>query len=180
VVSSFTYDGKESGNGGIPTPLVKAAGEVAGVELAVPVFDRYFTNVTVPGLGDGEPRVFEEEIRQIVETDGRYFQITSYDWLAGSPVAALDAPDKVVLTRSRAARYFPGLSPEQVLGQTLFYSDTMRTTVTGVVADLEYPSVFEAKEMRSFSKPIVEGQTPLGQREFQQPTFSLARPKGRA
>ncbi|MFN4253383.1 MAG: FtsX-like permease family protein [Saprospiraceae bacterium] len=154
VVSSFTYDGKESGNGGVPTPLVKAASDVAGVELAVPVFDRYFTNVTVPSLGGGNPRIFEDEIRQIVETDGRYFQLTAYDWLAGSPVAALDAPNQVVLTRSRAARYFPGLSPDQVLGQTLFYNDTLRTAVTGVVADLGYPSVFEAKEMRSLAKPI--------------------------
>ncbi|MBC7777944.1 MAG: ABC transporter permease [Phycisphaerae bacterium] len=154
VASWHASDGKESGNGGIPLPLVHAASEIPGVELSVPVFDRYYTNVTVPGWGGGNPRVFEEEIRQIVETDGGYFQLTRYDWLAGNPVTALNAPGQVVLTKSRASRYYPGLSPEQIMGQTLYYNDTMQTTVTGVVADLGYPSVFEAKEMRSFSKPI--------------------------
>jgi len=154
VASWHAFDGEENGSGGIPLPLVQAASEIPGVELSVPIFNAYFTNVIVPGWGGGNPRVFEEDIRQIVETDGGYFQLTRYDWLAGNPVSALNAPGQVVLTQSRASRYFPGLSPEQILGQTLYYNDTMQTTITGVVADLDYPSVFEAREMRSFSKPI--------------------------
>ncbi|MFN0174426.1 MAG: FtsX-like permease family protein [Saprospiraceae bacterium] len=180
VASWHASDGKESGNGGIPLPLVQAASEIPGVELSVPVFDKYFSNIIVPGWGGSSPRVFEEEIRQIVETNGGYFQLTTYDWLAGNPVTALNAPGQVVLTKSRASRYFPGLSPEQILGQTLYYNDTMQTTVAGVVADLDYPSVFEAKEMRSFSKPISTEKRRWGGVSSNNQLFLLLDPKAEA
>src|SRR5690606_13060061 len=38
-----------------------------------------------------------------------------------------------------------GIKPENIIGKTLMY-DTVARTITGVIADLDYPSSFEEKE----------------------------------
>jgi putative ABC transport system permease protein len=42
--------------------------------------------------------------------------------------------------------YFSGLSPADMLGQTITYNDTLYKTVTGIVKDLDYPTEFTAQE----------------------------------
>lgn len=71
----------------------------------------------------------------IAITEPRYFQIFTYDWLAGTPASALDAPFTVVLTERRARQYFGSLPLETMLGKQMVYEDSLRVTVSGIVKD---------------------------------------------
>jgi putative ABC transport system permease protein len=90
-------------------------------------------NVTPAQTDKNQPTVFRGEV--LTYTDAHYFKLFHfYTWLAGSG-AGLDAPYHTVLTASRAATYFPGLTPAQIIGKTLLYSDSIASTVTGIVSD---------------------------------------------
>jgi putative ABC transport system permease protein len=141
VVSRFTMDGEEGGNAGIPIPLAREVASVAGVELVASVFDTWVSNVQAGGSGGP---VFED-VEQVVIVNENYFRLVPYQWLAGSP----PQPGQTALAQSRAEKYFPGLGPEAILGQTLIYNDTLLLHVSGVVADLPYPSSFIGREFRA-------------------------------
>jgi ABC-type antimicrobial peptide transport system permease subunit len=150
VVSRFTMDGETSGNAGVPRPMSKAAAAIAGIEMAVPVSMTFIQHLQtgMPGAGGAN----FNDIKGVVLTDDRYFQLVPYRWLSGSPVGALSQPDQVVLTRSRAAKYFPGTPPDYLAGQTITCNDTMVLRISGVVADLDYPSSFIGQEFQSLSR----------------------------
>src|SRR5690606_32220897 len=144
IVGRFKADGQESGFGGVPLPLAPLLSEgISGVGLVVPIYDEYIETLTVPATGNRPEKKVEDP--QVVATKPSYFDLVPHRWLAGNKRAALDAPDKVVLTESRAKAYFPNMSPENIIGKTLMY-DTVARTITGVIADLDYPSSFEEKE----------------------------------
>ncbi|MGA0559797.1 ABC transporter permease [Larkinella sp. VNQ87] len=146
VVSRFRHDGSESGNAGVPKPMADAVKqEVPGVELTVPVWDHWKQSVKIPGAKGGSSHL--EEPKNLITTTSQYFDLVPYRWLAGKAATALDAPNKVVLTQSRAAVYFPGIDAANVLGRTIIYDDTVAVQVAGVVADLDFPSSFDAKEI---------------------------------
>ncbi|TAF93799.1 MAG: ABC transporter permease [Cytophagia bacterium] len=136
VVSLFKFDGKESGNAGTPKPMAEAIKkEVGGVETVVGVYSYWVSSLKVP-QATGKPTVFED-IDALIATTNDYFKLVPYNWLSGSETAALSKPNQVVLTKSRAERYFPNQTPAQMLGKTLLYWDTLAVEVTGIVADLE-------------------------------------------
>lgn len=81
-----------------------------------------------PGRGEGKP--------EIVITYPEYFRIFSYTWLAGKPATAFQEPSTVVLTAGKAAKYFGQLSPDQYIGKTVTYDDSIPLTVSGIVKDL--------------------------------------------
>ncbi|HZH54252.1 MAG TPA: ABC transporter permease [Sphingobacteriaceae bacterium] len=149
MVGRYRVDGVESGFGGVPLPLAPALTEdMTGVELVVPIYNQYVETLTVPTTGSSPEKTIESP--DVVATLSTYFDMVAHRWLVGDKNTALDAPDKVVLTQSRAQEYFPGLDPEDILGKTLFH-DTLARTVTGIVADLDYPSSFEEKEFIAVS-----------------------------
>ena len=144
LVGRFKSGGEESGFGGVPLPVAPALTKnVTGVELVVPIYEQYIEKLTVPASGQSPEKTVEDP--RFVATLPTYFELVPHRWLAGNKQMALDAPDKVVLTESRAAEYFPGLEPENILGKTLYY-DTVARSITGIVTDLDYPSSFEEKE----------------------------------
>src|SRR5690606_21781238 len=49
--------------------------------------------------------------------------------------------------------YFPDIDVSELVGKTLFYNDSVRKTVSGVVKDLDYPTEFTAKEF-VYQKPL--------------------------
>src|SRR5690606_23395228 len=98
--------------------------------------------------------VFEEP-ENFTATTADYFKMVPYQWLIGDPRTALDAPDKIVLTESRALEYFPGASMESIARRSLTYytmGDTVIRHISGVVKDLDYPSSFSSKEFVLVSK----------------------------
>ncbi len=148
VVTRFEFDGKESGNAGTPKPMAAAIREeIGGVELVVGLYYQYVPSLQVP-QPSGKSEVFKDP-GPIAATTANYFQLVPYEWLAGTPVKSLAAPNEVVLTRTSAEKYFPNLTPEQMLGKTILYWDTLAVKVTGVVADLGRSTSYTGKEFLS-------------------------------
>lgn len=151
VVSRFKFDDKESGNAGVPEPLPDAIKEqMPGVAEVIPVWNRWKTVTGVSTTEAGTVRRFDTPDDQI-STTVAYFNLVPYQWLAGNATQALNGPDQVILTRSRAEKYFPGVQPAAVMGKTIMYNDTIPVIVTGVVADLTFPSSFPWNEIFALS-----------------------------
>jgi len=87
----------------------------------------------------------------IVITDPAYFQIFQRDWLAGSPAGSMTAPFRVVLTESRARQYFGPAAPEQWIGRTVTYDDSINVSVSGIIRDWKGNTDFPYTEFISFS-----------------------------
>ncbi len=68
-------------------------------------------------------------------TDGNYFQIFPYHWLAGNPATALNNPFTVVLTASQARHYFGPGKPATWMNKTVTYDDSLKAHVSGIISD---------------------------------------------
>ncbi|MCY7358542.1 MAG: ABC transporter permease, partial [Rudanella sp.] len=150
IVSQFNFEGKASGNAGAPKPLAGAIRkEIGGIETVVGLHEQYVTSLQVP-QATGKPIVFED-IDRVIATTGDYFKLVPYRWLAGDVANQLTKPNQVVLTKSRAERYFPNQTPAQMMGKTLLYWDTLAVEVTGIVADLGRSTSFADQEFLSLT-----------------------------
>lgn len=133
VTSNFTDPEGTSYNSGIPIPLVKEVDRnFSGIKNTA--FFLTFKPYKVEASKDNLP--FKEPTF-VTYTDQNYFDIFEYEWLAGSNKNQLLNPNEVVLTKSRAAQYFPKKNPSQIIGSRLIYNDSINTRVTGIVADFE-------------------------------------------
>lgn len=161
VISHFKFDDKEDAwNGGMSRPVFFALKEdVSSLERVVPYFQFYTESVIIPE-GNGQPKRVEELDfeSKVMETEESYFEMVPYTWLAGNKVGALSNPNQVVLTEERAKLYFPNLKSSEIIGKTLIYSDTLQKTVTGIVANLDYPSEFSGKEFFQLQKTESDNQ----------------------
>lgn len=133
VVSKSISSDSESSNSGIPMPyIIEAKKNISGVEIASGIHVANFIKVE----DNLNKKVFKSP-EYVVFTDAEYFKIFNYDWLAGSPEMVLNGPNELVLTRNRAEKYFPELSPNEIIGKTLIYNDSIQTTIKGIVANFE-------------------------------------------
>jgi putative ABC transport system permease protein len=134
IVLDANFSGETFHMAGMPFAMTGAvASELTGVRDITPI---YFTSlkVTIARPGDRDPALFKGPNRTVY-TNAHYFSLfPSYTWLAGS-AAPLDAPYHSVLTKSRAATYFPGLHPSEVIGKTITYNDSINAIVSGVISD---------------------------------------------
>ena len=141
VTSNFITSDSERSNRGIPIPYInEARNSISGIEFS--------SGIHVANL----QKVVEETTKKtfknpeyVVFIEPEYFQIFKYNWLAGNPEIALNAPNQVVLTNKRAQKYFPSLQPNEIIGKSLAYNDSIQTTVSGIVANFEERSdlIFE-------------------------------------
>ncbi len=80
------------------------------------------------------------EETKVIFADKEVFEIFSFDVLEGNPTEGLSEPNTLVLTKSRADRYFPG---ESALGKTLILDNEDTYEVVAVIEDLPQSSHFE-------------------------------------
>lgn len=145
VVSHLEFDEQESYNVGIPKPLGRATREeVPGVQLVVPVAQLHMDRVKVRLTGS-EQTVFKSP-DLLIKTQADYFKMLPYKWLAGNSSLAFNRPENVVLTKSRAEKYFPDIPLSAIIGKNLIYNDTIVKQVSGIVNDLDFATSFYAKE----------------------------------
>ncbi|MFT3823426.1 MAG: ABC transporter permease [Chitinophagaceae bacterium] len=143
---------------GVPMPLTRAfrtdfpqASKVAMTEAI------YNTLVIVPEHAGKELKRFQED-EGIVAVDPQYFDIFDYEWLAGTPQRALEHPSGIILTASKAKKYF---GTEAVAGNTLQLNKTV-FTVTGVVKDLPantnfpFDVFFSTSALKAYSERAAE------------------------
>jgi putative ABC transport system permease protein len=81
-------------------------------------------------------------------TEYQYFTIFHYDWLAGS---AQHNPFTVVLTESRARKYFGPGPLDGMIGRQLVYGDSLLVTVSGIIKDWEGNTDLGFTDFISFS-----------------------------
>lgn len=154
VQYDFSFDKFEKGHDRIyrvvtkndaraPFPMAEALrNEATGLDVVAPLLRWDFEiNVSIAKPGDAKPSVFLNE-PNIVFADKEYFKLVHYKWLAGSPETSLIEPYQTVLTEESAQRFFPNLSLNEVVGKEITFSDTVHTTVSGIVASLKYNTDF--------------------------------------
>lgn len=132
-------------NSGVPAPLHEAVQrEISGIEKMTGLFQFNDVNikVSIPVDNDKTPRVFKKQTK-IVFTDGSYFSLFPHQWLAGNAAISLKDPYQLVLGESRAQVYFPGIPLSDVIGRTVLFNDTIHTTVSGIVKDLDARTDFD-------------------------------------
>lgn len=146
VVQHSTYDGKESKFGGVQMVLADYVMEnLSDIERIIPLNNDNFSFVQVE---KDHSVIYREEDPKVHITTSSYFEMLPYQWLAGNPKTALSEPYQVVLTQSKAEKYFGKIAADAILGSTINYGDELYT-VSGVVKDLDFPSSFVAKEFVS-------------------------------
>lgn len=119
--------------------------EIAGLET-VAAFHNIETDVLIPN-GEEKPTRFESRRRtggnaDIIVADPQYFDIFTYQWLAGNPKTALKEPFNVVLSEKKARKYFGNLPLSDILGKEVIYQDSVRASVSGIVKDWTQPTDF--------------------------------------
>jgi putative ABC transport system permease protein len=101
-------------------------------------------------LGRQQPIGYQEktyEERGIFLADETFFQIFSYEFLAGDPDTALDDPGSVVITEEVALRIF---GDEDPIGKILEFTPVKNIHVKGVIKDVPRNSHFRFNYMISF------------------------------
>jgi putative ABC transport system permease protein len=149
VVSIMHFPGQEFKLPGVPMPMADAVTrEISSVEISIPI--RLFSDnpsVAIPGSSIANPAIFKS-IPDIIFTNEGYFKLIHYKWLAGS-ADCLQKPFTVVLSESRAKKYFPKINPAYLIGKTITYNDSIPVTIKGVVKDLDEITEFRFKEFVS-------------------------------
>jgi putative ABC transport system permease protein len=97
------------------------------------------------------PGISGDQTYHITFADSDYLQIFHYQWLAGNPATALQKPFSVVLSESEAKRYFQGGTPEDWIGRSVVYEDSLTVSVTGIVKDWDQNTDFGFKDLISYS-----------------------------
>lgn len=78
---------------------------------------------------------------QILFADSTAFDMFTYDFIAGDPATALDAPLSIVLTESMAKKYFD--NPAAALNQSIRANRRQEDfKITGIIRDVPYNSTF--------------------------------------
>lgn len=147
VVTAMMFPGSAFKMSGVPGPLPAAVKkDISGVETAAP-FHLYDADITMPGKT--RPVKYKGQDK-IIFADDNYFKLFGYSWLSGNP-AVLNEPFKVVLTKSRAEKYFGTTDINKIIGQTVTYNDSIKPVVAGIVKDNDEVSDVTFKEFISFS-----------------------------
>lgn len=129
ITTQFIAPEETYGNAGVSIPLHTFVKEdIANIEEAATIFTGGFVNVKNTENGN----IFKDP-EFTAFTEPEYFEIFEYNWLAGSSRTALSAPNQVVLTASRASKYFPDHKPDEIIGKQLAYNDSVLVKVTGIV-----------------------------------------------
>ena len=118
VVSNMHFPDSDFKNAGVPGPLVAAARTgIPSIEASTYFWTLNRTKVQTEA-SNGKENIFRKQ-EHIIYADDQYFRFFPYTWVAGKPDLALDGPNKVVLTESRARAYFSFNDISQAIGQTL-------------------------------------------------------------
>ncbi|PZR25087.1 MAG: hypothetical protein DI535_19695 [Citrobacter freundii] len=134
----------------VPGPMPAAMRqEMTGFET-VAAYHLYSANVTIPEDNNVRSKSFDDAGRLAI-AEPWFFDIFQYRWLSGNAKTALTMPNSVVLTAGKAREYFGDLSPDKIIGRTLYYQDSLAVNVTGIVADWTGNSDFSFSQWISYA-----------------------------
>lgn len=93
-----------------------------------PIVEEYVRTFIGSSLVKNGDKVFEES--RVLFADDPFFKVFSFNIIKGNPVTALDAPNKIVITKSTAKKYFGN-------------DDPINKTITAIGKDLVVSAVCE-------------------------------------
>jgi putative ABC transport system permease protein len=148
VVQHTRWNGNEMHQATVSAPFAPA------LQAAFPEIE---AAVRIDREGGGSITAGNKKIQQnnIVFADKSLFQVFSYRFVEGDSATALAAPQSIVIDRTMANLLFG--SPEQAIGQSLFFDNNYPNTVTGVIEDVPANSHLRFSAVRSFGKGYTEG-----------------------
>jgi putative ABC transport system permease protein len=150
VVTNMHFPDADFKNSGVAGPLPDAMRkEIPGIQESSRFWSGNTYKVTPPS-NQVKPVSFKKQ-KKIILADNHYFKLFPYEWIAGSVANALEEPNKVVLTESRAKLYFPNVPMPDVIGKVLTYDDSVHAVVSGIVRDLDAVTDFTFEEFISIS-----------------------------
>lgn len=138
----------------MPEPLGTALRRETTSYSAVTTLFTDDTKVLIPVAGQHVrfiPAISGDQKYHITFADTDYLKIFHYQWLAGNPETALQQPFSVVLTESEAKRYFQHGTPEDWMGRSVIYEDSLTVSVTGIVKDWDRNTDFGFKDLISYN-----------------------------
>ncbi|MEI9917450.1 MAG: ABC transporter permease [Bacteroidota bacterium] len=90
--------------------------------------------------------------------DNNFFEVFQFPFVQGDALTAFDRPDKVVITRSTAKKFFGDDNTSDIIGKTLFLENTKPMVVSGVIEDIPANTHFDFDIFLSMdSHPWVKG-----------------------
>jgi putative ABC transport system permease protein len=119
--------------------------QAGGIEHEIPGFEQqvgfhtFASTVTIPAQKDRPAADFSASqdglyASSVILTGPSFFDLFPHQWVAGNP-AVLNTPGRVVLAESAAKKYFGLSAPEEWIGKTVIYDDSLPVTVAGIVKD---------------------------------------------
>ncbi|WP_339815028.1 ABC transporter permease [uncultured Imperialibacter sp.] len=154
LVRVSQVEGQDEFRTGVSDPVpVALENEIPGLDHITSMLYWSWGSVQIDVVGpDGSSvRKFKENSGFVIAS-GSFFDVfdyrdTGFKWLSGDRNTALEEPNAVVLTRSAAAKYFPG---QEAVGQTLRINGG-DNKVTGVITDLPANTEFPFKVILSYA-----------------------------
>jgi putative ABC transport system permease protein len=116
------------------------------VKAAFPEVDSYVRMTSSNALLSYGDAYFKEE--GVYYASKEFFRVFGYPLVAGTDSTALDGPNKIVLSRSLAKKYFGDENP---VGKTMRNNGETEYLVTGVFEDLPVNTHMELKALLSFA-----------------------------
>jgi putative ABC transport system permease protein len=155
LVSDFGGTGDHRYSPTVPMPTAgEAKRKFTGIET-ITCFHNYNATVTIPfpaGESKHFPKVPDAENNDdLIFAAPEYFKIFNYQWLVGNPVTALTEPYRVVLSTRQAFKYFGSSDWQSLIGRRVIYDDTIKTTVAGIVKELEGNTDFTFTDFISYN-----------------------------
>ena len=100
-------------------------------QRSFPEVEAYVRTLVFPAVLGYKDKLFDE--KKFLFADSTFFSVFSFPLLKGEPLTVLDAPDKVVITRNAARKYF---DEEDPVGKTLTIGGTKTLRVSGVAEEV--------------------------------------------
>src|SRR5579862_4217896 len=147
-------NGPQSNDAGMVAPVGPTLRQETTGFSAVTALFTDDTKVLIPIAGQPSlviPANRGDQKYHITFADTDYLKIFHYQWLAGNPATALQKPFSVVLTESEAKRYFQNGTPENWVGRSLVYEDSLMVSVTGIIKDWDKNTDFGFKDLISYN-----------------------------
>ncbi len=156
-------DGDGWKNQGVPAPLHEAVqNNTSGIQNTAAIFqyNDWAAKVSIPKDNNHPAQLFKQQ-DNIAFADSNYFSVFPHQWITGNAKSALQNPYNLVLSEDRAKQYFPNIPVDQLPGKTVVFSDSIRTTITGIIKDLNANSDFEYKAFISLSTISASNLKPI-------------------
>lgn len=98
------------------------------------------------GEAGNEQTKFRED--RVWFADPEVFQVLTFNFIVGDARTALDQPNKFVISRSLAERYFK--TPQEALGKDILFEERVPMVISGVFEDLPPQSSQQARAIAHF------------------------------